>query len=203
MPVGVVVTAPMPVPAVATVSMALFVSVNTTAAETVVLPAASRATAVRVWLPSATVVVSQASEYGAAVSSAPRAAPSSRSCTPTTPVLSPAVATTVTVPLTTLAAIGAVIATVGARVSETVKVSALESPPPGAGLETLTDTVPAVAMSAAAIAALSWVLDTGVVVRAAPFHFTTAPATKLVPLTVRVNDGPPEAVLFGDSEPRV
>src|SRR5207237_255466 len=88
-------------------------------------------------------------------------------------------------------------------VSEMVKVSALESPPPGAGLETLTDAIPAVAMSAAAIAALSWVLDTGVVVRAAPFHFTTAPATKLVPLTVRVNAGPPEAVLLGDSEPRV
>src|SRR5207248_11133093 len=100
MPVGVVVTAPMPVPAVATVGRALFVIVNTTAAETVVLPAASRATAVRVWLPSATVVVSQASEYGAAVSSAPRAAPSSRRCTPTTPVLAPAVVTGGAVPPT-------------------------------------------------------------------------------------------------------
>src|SRR5207302_1756312 len=71
------------------------------------------------------------------------------------------------------------------------------------GLETVSDAVPTVATSAAAIAACSWVPETSVVARAAPFHFTTAPVTKLVPFTVRVNARPPDAALLGDSEPSV
>src|SRR5207253_1864228 len=60
-------------------------------------PAAPRATAVSVWLPLVAVVVSQVSEYGAAVSSAPRFTPSTLNCTPTTATLSAAVAVTAVV----------------------------------------------------------------------------------------------------------
>ncbi len=41
-----------------------------------------------------------------------------------------------------------------------VKVWALEVPPPGAGLNTVTAAVPAVAMSEAGIAAVSWAEET-------------------------------------------
>ena len=54
------------------------------------------------------------------VSSAPRLAPSSWNCTPTTPTLSEAVAETVTVPETVAPELGDVTLTVGAVVSETV-----------------------------------------------------------------------------------
>ena len=50
-----------------------------------------------------------------------------------------------------------------------------------------TGTVAAVATSAAAIAAVSWVALTKVVVRAAPFQRTLEPLTKLVPVTVSVD----------------
>jgi hypothetical protein len=90
----------------------------------VVLPAASRATAVRVWVPFPAAVVSQGTLYGEVVSSAPRAAPSSRNWTPTTPMLSEAVAETVTVPDTVAPPAGALIATLGALLS-TVTLTAL------------------------------------------------------------------------------
>jgi hypothetical protein len=66
------------------------------------------------------------------------------------------------------------------------KVSALEVPPPGAGVETVTEAVPPAAMSAAVICACSWVLDTKVVGRALPFQCTVESETKFVPLTVSV-----------------
>src|SRR3989442_1790108 len=92
-------------------------TVTVTAVEGAVLPAASRATAVRLWAPLATRVVFQEIEYGAAVISAPRLAPSSLNCTPTTPTLSVALAETVIVPETVAPATGAVSATVGGVVS--------------------------------------------------------------------------------------
>src|SRR5437773_12530181 len=79
------------------------VSLNTvtvTAAEVVRLPAASRATADSVCEPLLAVVVFQETEYGPAASSTPRLAPSSRNCTPTTPMLSAALAVTLAVPPT-------------------------------------------------------------------------------------------------------
>src|SRR5438046_9987740 len=51
-----------------------------------------------------------------------------------------------------------------------VNVSAFELPPPGGGVDTRTEAVPAVAMSAAVIVARSWVALTKVVVRAFAFH---------------------------------
>src|SRR6266850_4262761 len=91
-------------------------TVTPTGAEVVALPAASRATAVRICGPSERVVESQLTVYGAAVSSAPRTAPSRRNWTPATPTLSVALAVTATVPATEPAA-GAVMATVGGVVS--------------------------------------------------------------------------------------
>src|SRR5439155_27233591 len=66
----------------------LLSTVTLTAAAVAVFPALSRATAVRVCAPSHAVVVSHETAYGAAVTSAPRFAPSSWNCTPTTPTLS-------------------------------------------------------------------------------------------------------------------
>src|SRR6266545_4752739 len=100
------------------------VTVTVTGADVGALPAASRATAVSVWEPSAAVVVSQETLYGLAVTSAPRFAPSSLNWTPTTPALSEALALTVVVPLTVAPLLGVVIATVGAALS-TVTVTAL------------------------------------------------------------------------------
>ena len=67
----------------------------------------------------------------------------------------------------------------------------MEVPPPGVGLKTVTLAVPAAAMSAATIEAVSWVEEAYVVVRFVPFHLTTDPEMKLVPLTVNVNAEPP------------
>src|SRR5439155_16121785 len=87
-----------PLAGVKLVIVGAFTTVTLTAVEVAVLPAASRAKAVRVCAPALAVVVSQETEYGVAVSSAPRFTPSSLNCTPTTPTLSVAVAETVTGP---------------------------------------------------------------------------------------------------------
>jgi hypothetical protein len=73
-----------------------------------------------------------------------------------------------------------------------VKVRALEVPPPGAGLNTVTWAVPATAMSAAVIAAVNRDEATYVVVRLAPFHWTTELELNPLPLTVSVNAALPE-----------
>src|SRR5207245_4878741 len=96
-----------------------------TAAEVAALPAASLATAVTLWLPFALKVAFQDIEYGAVDTSAPRLAPSSLNCTPTTPTLSVALAETVTVPATVAPLTGAVIETVGSVMSTTVSVTVL------------------------------------------------------------------------------
>src|SRR3989344_6962664 len=92
-----------------------------------VLPAASRATALMVWLPLVAVVESHAIEYGVVVSSAPTLAPSTLNCTPTTPTLSDALADRVTVPETVAPSAGAMRETVGLVVSPPVVTSTLAS----------------------------------------------------------------------------
>jgi transcription initiation factor TFIIIB Brf1 subunit/transcription initiation factor TFIIB len=82
-----------------------------------------------------------------------------------------------------------------------VNVSGLEVPPPGAGVVTVTMAVPTVAMSAAVMAACKLVLETKVVVRALPFHWTLEDETKLDPVTVSVNTVPPAAAELGFNEP--
>src|SRR5437773_1743133 len=94
-----------------------FDPVTLTGDEVVRFPAASLATAVRVCEPLPTVVVFQDTEYGDAVSSAPRLAPSTRNCTPATPTLSEAEALTVTVPDTVAPDAGALMLTAGGVVS--------------------------------------------------------------------------------------
>src|SRR5439155_1477788 len=107
----------------ATVGGVVSATVTLTAA-VAVFPAASRATALTLWDPGAASVVSHATEYGAAVTSAPRFVPSTLNCTPTTPTLSVAVAETVTVPDTLAAGAGALSDTVG-RALSTVTLTAL------------------------------------------------------------------------------
>src|SRR3989344_4736688 len=92
-----------------------------------VLPAASRATALMVWVPLVAVVVFHAREYGAMVSSAPTFAPSTLNCTPTTPTLSDALAEMVTFPETVAPSAGAVRETVGLVVSPPVVTSTFAS----------------------------------------------------------------------------
>src|SRR5262245_19197076 len=79
-----------------------------------------------------------------------------------------------------------------------VKVAAgVDTPPPGAGLNTVTEAVPALAMSAAEICAVNCPPSTNVVVRFAPFHRTIEFPTKLLPFTVSVNPAPPAGALLG------
>ena len=98
-------------------STAGLLTVTLTGLEVVVLPAASRATAVRVCVPLATLLVAQLALQGAEPSSAPSAAPSTRNCTPATPTLSDALAVTSSVPLTVAPPAGAEMLTLGAAVS--------------------------------------------------------------------------------------
>ena len=78
-----------------------------------------------------------------------------------------------------------------------VKVTEFEVPPPGGGLTTVTDAVPAVATFAAGTIAVSLIEETNVVVRAKPFQLTVEVETKLVPFTVRANWALPAMVEAG------
>jgi hypothetical protein len=75
----------------------------------------------------------------------------------------------------------------------------LAPPTGGFGLNTLTEAVPTVAISAAVIAAVNWPALTNVVVRFPPFHCTTAVLSKLLPFTVSVKAAPPANPEFGTS----
>ncbi len=79
-----------------------------------------------------------------------------------------------------------------------VNVWELLVPPPGVGLNTVTEAVPVVAMSPAGIAARNWPLLTKVVARLLLFQRTTEVLTKLEPFTVSVKSTPPAVVLVGD-----
>ena len=78
-----------------------------------------------------------------------------------------------------------------------VNVAAPDSPPPGAGLKTVTFAVPAVTISLAGMAASNRVLETKVVRRSLPFQRTTEPLTKFVPVMVRVNPPLPATAVAG------
>src|SRR5262249_31958584 len=79
----------------------------------------------------------------------------------------------------------------------TVKKTGLETPPPGAGLTTVTVAVVATVKSVERIWASNWVELTKVVVRAWPFHCTTDPFTNPVPRTLRFEVGVPGAAASG------
>ena len=86
-----------------------------------------------------------------------------------------------------------------------VEVSAIVPPLPYmpmplvAGLVTVTATVAGVAISEAAIVAVSWLALTKVVVCAIPFQLIVPLVEKLLPLTVSTNEGPREVIVFGSS----
>ena len=102
-------------------------------------------------------------------------------------------------PLTAVVA-GAIEVSVGPETALIVNDRVLDVPPPGAGFVTFTVAVPAVAMSAAVIAAVNCVALTKVVVSAAPLNFTTDVDTNPVPLTVSVKAAPPAVALVGERE---
>src|SRR3984893_7581947 len=81
-----------------------------------------------------------------------------------------------------------------------VTVFAFDVPPPGGAFTTVTEAVPAAAMSAAEMEAVTLVLLENVVVRDDPFQSTTEPETKFDPLTVSVKAGPPAVALLGEIE---
>src|SRR5213080_1323161 len=81
----------------------------------------------------------------------------------------------------------------------TSKKAAFELPPPGVGLATVTEAVLGLAISEARIFAFNSELLTKIVVRALPFHLTTEPKIKPVPLTVTVNPAPPGLIASGTS----
>jgi hypothetical protein len=81
---------------------------------------------------------------------------------------------------------------------EIVKVRALDVPPPGPGLKTLTVADPGSAISLAGIAAFSCELPLNVVSWFLPFHCTVEiPSTKFDPKRVRVKPAPPAVDLLG------
>src|SRR5262249_39656000 len=81
----------------------------------------------------------------------------------------------------------------------TEKKITFETPPPGAGLETVIDTVPMVATSEAGIDAVNCALLTNVVDRGLPFQFTTDVGANPAPLIVIVNPAEPGATPVGKS----
>ena len=82
----------------------------------------------------------------------------------------------------------------------TVNVTAPEIPPPGVGVNTVTDGVPPTAISAAVICAWSCVALIYVVVRLLPFQRTTDVIAKFVPVAVSVKAAAPAAALVGEIE---
>jgi hypothetical protein len=79
-----------------------------------------------------------------------------------------------------------------------LNVSALEAVLPG--FTTVTLALPTFAIRLPGTAAVNCVPFTKVVESGDPFHCTVAPETKLEPLTVSVNVGPPTEAPFGTSE---
>jgi len=84
----------------------------------------------------------------------------------------------------------------------TVKVCEPDVPPPGAEFTTVTADVVGVVRSEVRMAAVSVVLETNVVARAEPFHWTEEEATKFVPVNVSVKPLLPAVVEVGAIEVR-
>ena len=86
---------------------------------------------------------------------------------------------------------------VGAERLVMVKLIALEVPPPGVGLVTVTSGVPTEARLAEGMAAINCVELTNVVASAGPPKLTTEAATKFVPVIVSAKAAPPATALSG------
>lgn len=94
---------------------------------------------------------------------------------------------------------GESVVTVGAGLL-IVSVAAADIPPPGAGFVTLIEALPAVAISAAVIVAVTCVPLVNVVVLGDPLRLTTEVEIRFVPFTVSENVGPPAVVAAGTNE---
>jgi len=103
-------------------------------------------------------------------------------------------------PAATLLGVKVVTAGTGGGAGAIVSDRAADSPPPGLGVNTVTEAVPAAATSPAPMAARSSEPPTYVVVRLLPFHLTTELGTKPLPFSVRVNAEPPATTTAGDRE---
>src|SRR6266478_6311377 len=79
-----------------------------------------------------------------------------------------------------------------------LNVRGLDTPPPGAAEDTVTEAQPSCFTSEASTVALRLVLLTRVAGSALPFQFTVEAAVKPVPVTVSVNVEPPEAAILGE-----
>jgi hypothetical protein len=95
--------------------------------------------------------------------------------------------------------VGERVVIVGTGTGETVKLTAFDVPPPGAGVFTVMGKFPAAAISETRICAVNLVALTNAVVRAVPLNRTTELFLKFVPLTVNVNASSPPVLLVGDS----
>lgn len=80
-----------------------------------------------------------------------------------------------------------------------VKVCEPDVPPPGAGVVTVTEAVPAIVMSELRMVAVIVVVEMNVVARGPPFHSTVEDEMNPVPVSVSVNPAPPAVVEVGDS----
>jgi hypothetical protein len=70
-------------------------------------------------------------------------------------------------------------------------------PPPGLGVTTVIDALPAVVRSLAGMVAVSWVALTKVVVSAVPLKLIVEPLTKSEPVAVIVVSGSPAVAVVG------
>ncbi|MGA8234329.1 MAG: hypothetical protein WB795_22825 [Candidatus Acidiferrales bacterium] len=86
----------------------------------------------------------------------------------------------------------------GAVSALTVKLTAVEVPPPGDGLVTATGKFPACAWSVALKGMVNWLAFTKVVAWAEPLYVTVELETKLVPLMVKVCAAEPAVAADGD-----
>ena len=78
-----------------------------------------------------------------------------------------------------------------------VKFCAAVTPPPGVGVNTVTGTIPPVAMRLAGTVAVNCVELTNTVAKSWPLQRILELATKFVPVAVKVNAGPPALVELG------
>jgi hypothetical protein len=92
---------------------------------------------------------------------------------------------------------------VGVTAALTVNVCAVEVPPPGVAVNTVTEAVPAFVSKFVGTIAVNCVALTKVVTRSAPFQSTTDEPTKFVPVTVRFSAAAPAVAEAGEIEASV
>jgi hypothetical protein len=126
-----------------------------------------------------------------------RGAPFHSTVAPETKFVPSTVSVNAAPPAVALLGVSAVIVGADAAGAVIVNGRATDSPPPGLGVNTVTEAVPAAVISPAPTVACSWEPPTYVVARSAPLHLTTELVTKPLPVTVRVKAGLPAATLLG------